>query len=335
MVGMKGYTHLSDQEREELFAFRRQGKSVRAIGQLLGRNHATIVRELRRNTALPPDSDPRSYSPATASRLARQRRQTSKRGKLSHRSFQQFVIRKLTRGWSPEQIAGRLKLKVPHRAISHESIYQFIYHPDQRSLRLWEFLRRGQTRRRLRFGRHAKTHQSLKIPNRISIEHRPAEANERRRFGHFESDLLIGRRPNREVISVTVDRRTGYVLMDKLPRPDAKTRAQNLIDRLGRLPLRLRTLTVDNGNENYHHAKVTRVLGCSIFFCHPYHAWEKGTVENTVGLVRWYLPKSTDLCVVSQGDLHSMERELNDRPRKRLGFYTPSEIVYKETGWCI
>ena len=332
---MKGYTHFSDQEREQLFVYRQQGKSVRAIGYLLGRNHATIVRELQRNAASLHEAAQRSYSPSTASRLARQRRKASKRGKLKNQSFRQFVIRKLTRGWSPEQIAGRLKLTVPHRAISHEVIYQFIYHPDQRSLRLWEFLRRGQTRRRIRFGRPAKTHQYLKIPNRISIERRPTEANERQRFGHFESDLLIGRRPNREVISVTVDRRTGYMLMDKLPRPDAETRAQNLIDRLGRLPLRLRTLTVDNGKENYHHAKVTQALGCSIFFCHPYHAWEKGTVENTVGLVRWYLPKGTDLCAVSQGDLHSMERDLNDRPRKRLGFYTPSEIVYKETGWCI
>jgi IS30 family transposase len=335
MVGMKGYTHLSDQEREQLFVHRQQGKSVRAIGQLLGRSHATIVRELRRNAASPATAAQRSYSPSTASRLARQRRKMNQRGKLTSRSFQQFVIRRLTRGWSPEQIAGRLKLQVPHRAISHETIYQFIYHPDQRSLRLWEFLRRGQTRRRAHFGRHSQTRKYLKIPNRLSIEQRPSEANERRCFGHFESDLLIGRRPSLEVISVTVDRRTGYVLMDKLPRSDAETRAQNLINRLGRLPLRLRTLTVDNGNENYGHAQVTRALGCPIFFCHPYQAWEKGTVENTIGLVRWYVPKGTDLSLVSQGDLHSMERDLNDRPRKRLGFYTPSEIVYKETGWCI
>ncbi len=335
MVGMKGYTHLSDQEREQLFAHRQQGKSVRAIGKLLQRSHATIIRELRRNAAPPVAAAQLSYSPSSASRLARQRRQSSKRGQLAIQSFQQFVIGKLTQGWSPEQIAGRLKLKAPYRAISHEAIYQFIYHPDQRSLRLWEFLRRGQTRRRARYGRHSQTRKYLKIPNRISIEQRPAEANERQRFGHFESDLLIGRRPSLEVISVTVDRRTGYVLMDKLARSDAETRAQNLIDRLGRLPLRLRTLTVDNGNENYHHAKVTRALGCSIFFCHPYHAWEKGTVENSVGLVRRYLPKGTDLGTVTQGDLHSMERDLNDRPRKRLGFYTPSEIVYKETGWCI
>ncbi len=335
MVGMKGYTHLSDLEREQLFAHRQQGKSAREIGRLLGRHHATIVRELCRNSASHHDPAQLSYSPSTASRLARLRRKTNQRGKLTTQSFQQFVIRELTQGWSPEQIAGRLKLQVPHRAISHEAVYQFIYHPDQRSLRLWEFLRRGQTRRRTRFGRHSQTCKYPKIPNRISIEQRPIEANERQRFGHFESDLLIGRRPGREAISVTVDRRTGYLLMDKLPRPDAETRTQNLIDRLGRLPLRLRTLTVDNGSENYGHAQVTRALGCSIFFCHPYHAWEKGTVENTIGLVRWYLPKGTDLSTVTQGDLHSMERDLNDRPRKRLGFYTPSEIVYKETGWCI
>lgn len=225
---------------------------MRAIGQLLRRSHATIIRELRRNSAYPVAFTQISYSPSSASRLPRQRRKSSKRGPTGHSKLQQFVIGKLTQGWSLEQIAGRLKLKALDRAISHEAIYQLIYYPDQRSLRLWEFLQRGLTRWRARYGRHSQTRKYLKIPNRISIEQRPIEANERHRFGHFESDLLIGRGPSLELTSVTIDRRTGYVLMDKRARSDAETRAQNLIDRLGRLPLRVRTLTLDNGKENYH-----------------------------------------------------------------------------------
>lgn len=332
---MKGYTHLTQSEREFIYLQWHHGESSRTIAHVLKRNHATILREIQRNSPAPGKEQRPSYSPAVASQLAKSRREQSKQAKLADPSLQRWVIRHLTRGWSPEQIAGRLKLQVPHAALSYETIYQFIYARPQRSLRLWEFLRRGRPRRRATTSRGVWATQRTLIPQRISIEQRPTEANQRQRIGHFESDLLEGTKINRSVVSVTVDRKSGYVILDKLLNKQPEGRAVHLVQNLGQLPFPTRTLTLDNGTENIYHQRVARHLGCEIFFCHPYHAWEKGTVENTIGLIRSYIPKKTNLSGVTLTDLRTIARELNERPRKRLGFCTPSEIVYKETGWCI
>lgn len=332
---MKGYNHLSQPEREFIFLRHHQGVSSRQIAHELGRNHSTVLREIQRNSSASEQDAPLGYSPARAAQRAKQRRQESKYAKLEDLSLQRWVIRHLTRGWSPEQIAGRLKRQAPHAAVSYEAIYQFIYSPQQRSLRLWEFLRRGHPHRRAHNGRDIQTTKRSLIPHRISIEQRPPEANRRQYVGHFESDLLAGTHPSRSVVSVTVDRKSGYVILDKLPNKQPKRRAEGLTQNLGQLPFPVRTVTLDNGIENMQHERVARHLGCRIFFCHPYRAWEKGTVENTIGLLRSYIPKKTDLNTVTLTDLRTIARELNDRPRKRLAFCTPSEIVYNETGWCI
>lgn len=334
-MGMKGYTHLNQSEREFIFLQLHQGTSSRQIAEALGRNHSTILREIKRNSALGEDERPFPYSPTVAVQLAKQRRHDSQQAKLKDPSLQRWVIRHLTRGWSPEQIAGRLKRDAPHAAVSYETIYQFIYSPGQRSLRLWEFLRRGHPRRRAQHGRDLHAAKRSLIPHRIPIEQRPVEANRRQCVGHFESDLLEGTKTSRSVVSVTVERKSGYVLLDKLMNKQPEHRAERLTQNLGQLPFPVRTVTLDNGTENTHHERVAQYLGCGIFFCHPYRAWEKGTVENTIGLLRSYIPKKTDLSTVTLTDLRTIARELNDRPRKRLAFCTPSEIVYNETGWCI
>ncbi len=335
MVGMKGYHHLTDQEREILYLENAKHTSLRAIAQRLGCSHSTVSRELARNSDRSSEGLFTFYSPSQADQLAHQRRSQSSRHKLDDASLQRFVIQQLTRGWTPEQIAGRLKLKAPRCVVSHETIYQFIYKPEHRHLRLWEFLRRVHRRRQAWRGRRSHTGKHLKIPNRISIAHRPAEANQRQRVGHFESDLMQGRQTDPTVISVTVDRKSGYVLLEKLSNKAADLRAEHLSQTLGHLPFRTRTVTFDNGSENTEHEQVAKHLGCQTFFCDAYQAWEKGSVENAIGLLRWYIPKKTSLGTVTLGDLHTIQHELNDRPRKRLGFYTPSEVVYNETGWCI
>ncbi len=332
---MKHYNHMTQGEREYIFLQLHQAASSRQIARDLGRNHSTILREIQRNSAPRTEDCPSTYSPTAATHLARQRRQDSKRVKLEDPSLQRWVIRNLTCGWSPEQIAGRLKRQAPHAVVSYETIYQFIYSPQQRSLRLWEFLRRGYPHRRAQNGRDLHAAKRSLIPHRISIDQRPPEANQRQCVGHFESDLLEGTKTSRAVVSVTVDRRSGYVILDQLPNKQPERRAAGLAHNLGQLPFPTRTVTLDNGTENFYHARVARHLGCGIFFCHPYHAWEKGTVENTIGLLRAYIPKKTDLSTVTLTDLRTIARELNDRPRKRLAFCTPSEIVYNETGWCI
>ena len=334
-MGMKGYNHLNQPEREFIFLQLHQGVSSRQIALALGRDHSTILREIQRNSAPTEDGRPSAYSPALAAQRATQRRQESKHAKLEDPSLQRWVIRHLTRGWSPEQIAGRLKRDAPAAAVSYETIYRFIYTPKQRSLRLWEFLRHGYPRRRAYHGRDLQVAKRSLIPHRISIEQRPVEANQRQRVGHFESDLLEGTKASHAVVSVTVDRKSGYVLLDKLLNKQPEPRAESLTQNLGQLPFPTRTVTLDNGIENMQHERVAGHLGCGIYFCHPYRAWEKGTVENTIGLIRSYIPKKTDVSTVTLTDLRTIARELNDRPRKRLAFCTPSEIVYNETGWCI
>lgn len=335
MVDMKNYTHLNTAERELIFLSLGQGRSYREIGQILGRSHTTIQREVERNTGKESENAPTEYSPQRAAEMAKQRRRESKTTKLDDLSIRNFVVGKLTRGWSPEQIAGRLKLKAPDCFLSYETIYQFIYAKENKPLRFWEFLRRGHKRRQAFGGRKSQSAKRLTIPNKTLIDERPAEVNQRMRIGDFESDLMEGIRSSQGFVSVTVDRKSGFVLLDKLTTKEADLRAESIIKTLGKLPTINRTLTLDNGLENYEHEKVSRSLGLRTYFCNPYHSWEKGTVENTIGLVRNYLPKKTDLNPVTQSDLNIITEELNHRPRKKHGFYTPAEVVYNETGWCI
>jgi IS30 family transposase len=333
MVGMEHYSQLNQPEREFIHAALAQGLGLREIGRQLGRSHSTVLRELERNSISQSDDPASVYSPSRADQQARQRRQRRFQ-KFDDRSLQTFVIQKLTRGWSPEQIAGRLKLKVPASRVSHEAIYQFIYAPENRSLRLWEFLRRGRSRRQGWNGRKVRTTKRQLIAHRISIEQRPQQANERRRVGDWESDLLQGLQGNPQAVTVSVDRKSRYLVLDKLFTPQAHERAQTLVQTFQRKFLPVHTVTLDNGKENRLHQTIAQALRCQVYFCHPYRAWEKGTVENSIGLVRSYIPKRTDLRAITPADLRSIALELNDRPRKCLGFYTPSEMMYKATGWC-
>ena len=331
---MKNYTHISKNEREQIFLLLNQGKSFRNIGKVLNRHHETISREIERNGLPNEVNGQEKYSPSLAESLSKERRRNSKDKKLDESSLRSLVIKKLGKGWSPEQIAGRLKLTAPNCYVSAESIYKFIYHKENRSLKLWEFLRKGHSKRQGLFSRKVKIRKNLAIPNKTPIERRPEEANLRSKVGHLESDLMEGSHTSKDTVSVTIDRKALAVYLDKLPNKEAKIRAEGLNERLNKLPFSLqKTVTLDNGSENAHHEKITKEHGTRIYFCNPYHSWEKGTVENTIGLVRQYVPKGTNLSEVTQGDLNTIAWELNNRPRKKLGFYTPSEMVYKEVGW--
>lgn len=316
-----------------------KGKSQREIGEILGRDHRTIGRELKRNSSKSySDSNPATplYSPSKAEELTEGRRRNSKSRRLDDPSLRSFVIGKLSRGWSPEQIAGRLKLKAENVSISHETIYQFIYAKENKHLRLWEFLRRRYPKRRKKYDRKVKRSKHLEIPNRTLIDQRPEEANQRARIGHWETDLIEGKKSSKDVVSITTERRSRYTMLTKLENKEALPKMSALNRNLGRLPSSLvRSITFDNGKENYYHQEVAENLNCGTYFCNPYHSWEKGTVENTGGLVRQYLPKGTDLSIIDQPDLNHISWQLNNRPRKVLNFYTPREVIHKETGWGI
>ncbi|MGA2820767.1 MAG: IS30 family transposase [Anaerolineales bacterium] len=314
---MSKYTHLTTDERLSICQGIQEGRSLADMARGLGRSKSTLSRELRRNgTGL-------GYLPDLAQRRYRQRRQACRpRPKLGERALRRYVILSLERGWSPEVIAGRLSRDHGPARVSHETIYRFIYlSPLGRQEKLWEYLRRGKKRRSHPHGRQA---QKTPIPNRVFIDQRPSEAQERSQPGHWETDSLLY--PRGQALNVLVDRMSRYALVTKLEDKTAEATARALCQRLASWPAR--TITADNGSEHANHALVSQQLGVSFYFCHAYHSWEKGTVEQTNGLLRRYLPRHTDLRRLSQEELDQIADELNQRPRKCLQFSTPKEVLF-------
>lgn len=331
MRGMKNYHHLTIHEREKIKLLFTQRKSLRAIAKRLGRDRKTIGRELDRNCGSLGRS---AYCPTEAQKQAVKRRAQSKTKKLDRGHLRTYVVGKLNRGWSPETIAGRLKGIHSQTTVSYETIYKFVYAKGNHGMRYWEFLPYAHKRRELFGGRKSQSDKRLVIPNKTNISERPEEANQRLIVGHLESDLMEGAKKTGSAISVTVDRKSGFVMLDKLTTKQSDERIGTLIKRLKRYPAPFRkTVTFDNGKENYNHEQLIEDTGCQTYFCNAYHFWEKGTVENTIKLVRSWIPKRSDLTKITQTDLNIIGWELNNRPRKRLGFRTPVEVILQETNW--
>jgi len=298
-------------------------KSVREIAQVLGRSPSTISRERTRNAS----PEYRLYLSHRAQGRAQQRRkEASRRPRLKSEPIRSYVRAKLALGWSPEQIAGRIRLDHPGHSISPEAIYQYIYHPRTEDRQeLIHSLRRAHRQRKPRgIGRRER---KTKIPNRIPIDQRPTAVETRRRFGHWEGDSLISRR-SRVALNSLVERKTRLLYLTRLPQKTAEATCQAVLARLGSLPpTARRTLTLDNGTENTLHQEITEAIGLRCYFSHPYASWERGTCENTNGLIRWYLPKGTDFSTISDEQIRQIESLLNNRPRKCLGFHTPIEVA--------
>lgn len=325
---MNQYKHINQSERELIFSYLSHGKSYREIGKLMSRDHRSIGREVQRNRS----NKVTIYSPSVAHKIASTRRKKALLGKLSDPSLQAFIIRKLSIYWSPEQISGRLKLKAPGSIVSAEAIYQFIYHSKNRKLKLWDFLRRRHSKRQLFNNRKVK--RQLQIPNRMPIEVRPEQALLRSEIGHWETDNMEGKQGTGGHVSVLVDRKSRLVYLDKLVSKRPVEKAVSITNQFGSWrQILVKTITMDNGTENFYHATVAQKLNCYTYFCHPYHAWEKGTVENTIGLVRQYLPKGYDLSQITRKGLNEIAAELNHRPRKILQFKTPAEVFNNEIHW--
>lgn len=322
---MKKYTHLTLPERERIYLLHcRDELGVREIARLLKRDPGSISREVRRN-----QNNYLGYLPDRAQMMAVRKR---RRGYLfwfvKHRKTLAFVKEKLVLLWSPEEIAGRLRLKKKLPLVSHESIYKYIHSRFGLSEGLYQYLRIARRKRgRKQLGRKA---QGVRIPDRIGIEQRPKISNTRKRIGDFESDSILFSK-QAPIVNTTLERKTRFVSLAKLQRKTADLTQKVLTDYLGRFPKEARfTLTLDNGSEFTNHQSVAGDLGIGVYFCQPYHSWEKGSVENINGLVRQYLPRSTDLSVISQNDLKQISNLLNDRPRKCLGFRTPKEVLSEE-----
>jgi IS30 family transposase len=310
-------------EREEISRGIACEYSLRAIAARLKRAPSTISREVNRNGGL------KGYRASQADQAAWERARRPKPCKLVvNRTLASLVAKKLQRLWSPDQIAGWLKCTYPddeNNQVSHETIYKSLFIQARGALKK-ELLQHLRSKRTIRRSRHAslKGEGLGKITNTVSIRERPASVEDRAVPGHWEGDLLVG--SNNSYIATLVERHTRYVMLAKVPSKDTETVINALIKQAHKLPRELyKSLTWDRGSEMADHQRFTLATDIQVYFCDPQSPWQRGSNENTNGLLRQYFPKGTDLSVHSQARLNAVARQLNERPRKTLGYQTPAE----------
>lgn len=317
------FFHLAD--REMIHGMLIRGCSQRAIARALGKDVSSISREIRRN------SDPVSgYTPYLAHRASVARRPRPKPAKIvANPMLKEFIQHGLRQCWSPEQISHKLVQDFPDdqdMRVCHETIYQALYFQARGGLKLevQQALRTGRTRRKTRTGPQERTHRFK--DSMINISERPAEIEDRAVPGHWEGDLITGSR-NQSAIATLVERTTRYVILVHLPNDhSAETVRDGLIRTMSTLPEHLRgSLTWDQGAEMAQHKAFSIATGMDVYFCDPHSPWQRGSNENTNGLLRQYFPKGTDLSVYSPEDLEHVAQQLNGRPRKTLDWNTPAE----------
>jgi len=299
------------------------GHSIRSIARSLGRAPLTIGREVNRNGGR------QDYRANQADQAAWDRAHRPKTCKLvENRALARIVARKLQLEWSPEQIAGWLKHTYPDDEsyqVSHETIYKSLFIQARGALKkeLLQHLRRTRAMRRSRHHTQ-KTEDRGRITDTVSIRERPASVEDRAVPGHWEGDLLFG--SHNSQIATLVERHTRYVMLARINSKDTETVINTLIKQAHKLPRELyKSLTWDRGKEMADHKRFTLATDIKVYFCNPQHPWQRGSNENTNGLLRQYFPKGMDLSEVSQAKLNAVARRLNERPRKTLNFETPAE----------
>ena len=317
-------SHLEIQEREAIHQYLSQGKGVREISRLLQRSPSTISTEIRRN-----GMSKESYSPSQAQSHYRMRRGACRKAQRITPILQELIETKLLKRWSPEQISHYLRSNFhDYREywVSHETIYTFIYRTENRDF-YTQFLRRKRKKRHLR-----SSERSIQkgIKNRRSIRERPAEVEERLIPGHWEGDLIIGR-GHESALGTLVERTSRYTILIPLKRgKDSFSVAYAFSQALKKMPESLRkSLTYDCGSEMAQHELLSKYLKMPIYFADPGCPWQRGSNENTNGLVRDFYPKKTDFDCVSEAEIKRVESWLNERPRKVLGFKSPQETLQK------
>lgn len=320
-------------ERQKLQYWLRTQQSLRSIARIMRKDHSVVSREIRRNSS----RGRKGYRADLAQKQADQRRHAQRRGKIERvPALKDYVVTRLQEDWSPEEIAGILNAETGQNTngvtISHETIYQYIYTKAEKWERLYRFLPQRRVKRRKRGGRKVK---KALIPERISIHDRPEIVNTRNRIGDWESDTLeFKRTATAQGVSVQCERRSGLIRLHRLNRKKSPedtlhallTTAESLDPGLWR------TCTFDNGVENTQHTILRERTRVETYFCDPYKSWQKGSVENVNKLLRRYLPRHTDLDALSDHDLEVIQERLNNRPRKRLGYKTPNQVLREYLG---
>lgn len=326
----KKNSRLTHKERIQIETLLNENKSKAYISKVLNRSRSTITREVNKWV----QSDKDKYSADLAHWNAKDdylnKRNLDKISTFKQLKF--YVYKGLLSNWTPEQIAGRIKDDYPNdpiMSISHESIYRYIYTRPQASLnkKLIKLLVRKKTRRRPSKKRRGT---GSKITNQVSIDNRPKHIDLRNEIGHWEGDLMIGK-DHKSAIGTIVERKSRYTLIIKLKARNSIEVAKMFSEKLNQLnPLFKKTMTYDNGIEMARHQEITQKTGMKIYFAHPYSSWERGTNENTNGLIRRYLPKGTDFNLIDKKTLIIIQEKLNNRPRKIIGYKTPKEIMDSE-----
>lgn len=324
---VKKHRRLTLKERVQIQTLLNEKKSKSYIAKTLDRSTSTISREINKWVQNPEDNYDAELAHWNAKDDYANKRNRDKISTYSLLTF--FVYKGLLSNWTPEQISGRLKELYPNdpiMSISHEAIYRHIYTRPQASLnkKLIKLLVRKKTRRRPVKKRRGG---GSKIVNQVSIDNRPKHIELRKEVGHWEGDLVIGKN-HKSAIGTIVERKTRFTLIVKLNSKKAEEVALQFSRILNKLNSKFKkSMTYDNGIEMARHEKITQNTGMKIYFAHPYSSWERGTNENTNGLIRRYLPKGTNFNEIDVNQLQIIQRKLNNRPRKIIGYKTPKEMM--------
>jgi IS30 family transposase len=318
LAHVMNYKQLTYEQRIEIYALLKAGLNQTIIATLIEVSKSTVSREIKRNTGH------KGYRPKQANQRALENRQNADKRVRFTDEVKADVKKYLKQDWSPEQVSGWLK-KNNKPSVSHETIYQFIIDDQKDSGELYKHLRLGRRKRRKRI--KSNDHRG-QIPNRVSIDERPALVDNKERVGDWEIDTIIGKN-HKGAIVTAVERITKFSCMGRVPKKEAPLVTRALIDMLKPYKNLIHTLTGDNGKEFSEHERIAKELQAEFYFAHPYSSWERGLNENTNGLIRQYFPKKTCLINVSDELVSIVQDKLNDRPRKLLNFETPKNLFLK------
>ena len=322
------YSQLTDVERYKLSRFRRAGLSCRAIAEELGRSPSTITREIKRNSTVDHRKPNPSYVPSKAQEHANGRRRRSRQGP-QHTPEQYARVEALLKQeqWSPVQISGTFDL-LGEFAISHQTIYRHVRRNWKAGGRLWQHLRQRYKRRKRHYGWDKRG----RLPGKRMIEERSIEVETRQEFGHWEIDTVAGPWWDKAGIVTLVERASGYTLIGKIRNRTVKQLNARVLQLIQRSGLPFLTITSDNGTEFHGYKQIEQATGVTFYFARPHHPWQRGTNENTNGLIRQYLPKGTNMNSLTQARCDAIALLLNTRPRKRYGFRAPQQRVQEFSG---
>ena len=322
------YHQLSDTERDLIALYKGQGLGINQIAKKLDRQPSSISRELKRN------SFKGKYYVAIAAQnkvVVRKSKVNSHPKIASSKWLERYIRLKLQSGWSPEQIAGRLKLKSGKSQVCHETIYNYVYQEENLKEDLKQFLPRHHKKRRKWSGRRVHRGQ---IERRVSIHDRPEVINQRKKFGHWEDDTVEGK-GHKDGLHTTVERFSRLYLARKISRIASEETITVQKQIFSKLPAASRlSVTHDNGRENHLHYQLTDELGIKTYFADPYSSWQRGSNENANGILRRYFPKGTDFSTISQSEINAVVWEINSKPRKCLGYNTAQEVFDYQLNRC-